>query len=74
MPIQMIPADQKVQYPNACCNVEGNLVKLEEESKSKLLVQQCKICKCRHRELTVDPGEFQAMVAAGQIPGTGVYQ
>lgn len=37
-----------------CCRVEDNLIP-EDTGKSDLSMKRCKVCKCRHFELNVDP-------------------
>lgn len=37
-----------------CCKIESNLIP-EETGKEDLSMRRCKVCKCRHFELNVDP-------------------
>lgn len=39
----------------ACCAKESNL-KLVPTGRPDVLMKTCKVCNCRHIELTVDPG------------------
>jgi len=42
-----------------CCKNPLNLVKQDVDvSKPGLVIHVCKICTCRHFELTVDPGKI----------------
>ncbi len=40
-----------------CCNQVENL-ELQQGDKSDLKILRCKVCGCRHFELTVDPGKL----------------
>jgi hypothetical protein len=42
----------------ACCKVAENLDLLPEESGDGLVVKRCRVCGCRHRRLTLEPGVF----------------
>ena len=39
-----------------CCQKPENLV--AQQDRPDLLVRVCKVCGCRHFELTVDPGKL----------------
>ena len=39
-----------------CCKVVENLELLTDESRNGLAVKRCKVCGCRHRRLTLEPG------------------
>ena len=40
-----------------CCKVAENL-KPEDTGRLELELSRCQVCKCRHFELTVDPGSI----------------
>lgn len=40
-----------------CCQKEENL-ELQPKDKADLIIWKCKICGCRHFELTIDPGRI----------------
>lgn len=42
-----------------CCEQEENLIALPSDKKD-LLIRQCKLCKAKHFELTIDAGHFGA--------------
>ncbi len=46
--------------PNPCCNVEGNLVARKDMERPDLSVMVCRVCRCRHFELTVDTAKIVA--------------
>ena len=46
--------------PNACCNVAGNLVRRPDLERPDLSVNVCRVCRCRHFGLTVDPANIVA--------------
>ena len=39
-----------------CCTVPENLYVFE--NKPGLVVRKCRVCNCRHFEMTVDPGVY----------------
>ena len=53
-------AQDDAPKPNACCNVAGNLVRRPDLERPDLSVNVCRICRCRHFELTVDPANIFA--------------
>jgi hypothetical protein len=40
-----------------CCKLEENL-ELQPSDKPELVIRKCRICQCRHFELTLDPAEI----------------
>ncbi len=44
--------------PHACCNIESNMTRCEEQEQPGLKVVRCKICGCRHFHLTAEPGHM----------------
>lgn len=49
-----------------CCTKEENLGPVVPE-RVDLIYRRCKVCSCRHFELTVDPGKFSVRDAAGAL-------
>lgn len=43
---------------NECCKNPENLVSHQE--RPDLLIKKCRVCGCRHYELSVDPGKLDA--------------
>lgn len=41
----------------ACCKEENNL-EVQESGRADLVLRVCKVCKCRHFELTLDKGNI----------------
>jgi len=50
-----------------CCKLEENL-ELQPSDKPELVIRKCRICNCRHFELTMEPGII-GMTGQGLIPG-----
>lgn len=45
--------------PKGCCRKKKNRVPYDDPTlQPGTTVQRCKVCKCRHFEAIVDPGEF----------------
>lgn len=42
--------------PKSCCRDQKNLHVIEEVGDR--VTRRCRVCKCRHFELTVDPGRL----------------
>jgi hypothetical protein len=40
-----------------CCKLIENL-ELQQNDKPDLTIQKCKVCGCRHFEVTLDPGSL----------------
>ena len=59
---------ENIIYVNDCCNDVKNMEIFPSE-RPDVIHKVCKICKCNHYELTVDPGEigvvFDALVKSG---------
>jgi len=47
---------QKGDHRKECCKQPENLVPHQE--RPDLLINKCKVCGCRHFELTADPGRL----------------
>jgi hypothetical protein len=48
------------EAPNACCRTLGNvpIVPDHPDARHDLIVRVCRVCGCRHFELTADPGRI----------------
>lgn len=44
-----------------CCQKTENL-ELQPSERKDLVVYKCKVCGCRHFELSVDPGVFKVIL------------
>ena len=40
-----------------CCQQAKNLYEMPDDRKN-IVVRKCKVCACRHIEITVEPGEL----------------
>ena len=47
-----------------CCRIEANLVPRPDMERPDLSVMVCRVCRCRHFELTVDVASLRALPAA----------
>lgn len=47
------------EKPNACCNDPENLLPHREPNRPEGEAVKCRVCGCRHFELSVDPGEIK---------------
>lgn len=46
--------------PNPCCNVAGNLLRRPDLERPDVSVMVCRVCRCRHFEMAVDPAKMFA--------------
>lgn len=49
-----------------CCKDPANLYRRENdpEERGDLVIYRCKVCECRHFELTADPGKLGLKVTS----------
>jgi hypothetical protein len=54
--MNMTPGDNRKD----CCKDPANLYRREndQEERPDLVVRRCRVCECRHFELTADPGKL----------------
>jgi len=61
LPIGLLSALVRGDVRKECCEDPANLV--PQQVRDDLVVNVCRVCKCRHFELTVKPGKLNAEVS-----------